>query len=60
MTAAIAATERPRLKREIGLWMATALVIGNPIGSTIFLLPRSTDTLKDGGAPRPSDRGTDA
>lgn len=33
MTAAIAPTDRPRLKREIGLWMATALVVGNMIGS---------------------------
>ncbi|MBS1676038.1 MAG: amino acid permease [Actinobacteria bacterium] len=32
---------RPRLKREIGLWLATALVIGNMIGSGIFLLPSS-------------------
>ena len=31
--------EKPRLKREIGLWLATALVIGNMIGSGIFLLP---------------------
>jgi len=31
----------PRLKRELGLWMATALVIGNMVGSGIFLLPSS-------------------
>src|SRR4029453_12794938 len=30
---------RPRLKRSIGLWMATALVIGNMAGSGIFTLP---------------------
>jgi APA family basic amino acid/polyamine antiporter len=29
------------LKRTMGLWMATALVIGNMIGSGIFLLPAS-------------------
>jgi hypothetical protein len=33
--------QRPRLKREIGLWMAMALVIGNMVGSGIFLLPAS-------------------
>lgn len=31
----------PGLKRSLGLWMATALVIGNMIGSGIFLLPAS-------------------
>jgi APA family basic amino acid/polyamine antiporter len=30
---------RPRLKRSMGLWMATALVIGNMVGSGIFTLP---------------------
>ena len=30
-----------KLKRSIGLWMATALVVGNMIGSGIFLLPAS-------------------
>ena len=29
----------PKLKRSLGLWMATALVIGNMIGSGVFLLP---------------------
>jgi len=29
------------LKRSMGLWMATALVIGNMVGSGIFLLPAS-------------------
>jgi APA family basic amino acid/polyamine antiporter len=33
-----AAPER-KLKRSMGLWMATALVVGNMIGSGIFLLP---------------------
>jgi basic amino acid/polyamine antiporter, APA family len=31
--------ERPKLKRELGLSMATALVIGNMVGSGVFLLP---------------------
>ena len=31
----------PKLKRTMGLWMATALVVGNMIGSGIFLLPAS-------------------
>src|SRR4051812_32908386 len=31
----------PPLKRSLGLWMATALVIGNMIGSGVFLLPAS-------------------
>lgn len=30
---------KPRLKRSIGLWMATALVVGNMVGSGIFTLP---------------------
>lgn len=30
-----------RLKRSMGLWMATALVVGNMIGSGVFLLPAS-------------------
>ena len=29
----------PRLKRSMGLWMATALVVGNMIGSGVVLLP---------------------
>ena len=32
---------RPKLKRGLGLWMATALVLGNVIGSGVFLLPAS-------------------
>lgn len=32
-------TTRPRLKREIGIWIAIALVVGNMIGSGVFLLP---------------------
>lgn len=31
----------PALKRSLGMWMATALVIGNMIGSGVFLLPAS-------------------
>src|SRR5688500_16743153 len=38
-TAPIDRAEAPRLKRTLGMWMATALVIGNMIGSGIFLLP---------------------
>lgn len=30
-----------KLKRTMGLWMATALVVGNMIGSGVFLLPAS-------------------
>jgi len=30
---------RPKLKRSLGLWMATALVIGNMVGSGVFGLP---------------------
>jgi basic amino acid/polyamine antiporter, APA family len=29
----------PELKRAMGVWMATALVIGNMVGSGVFLLP---------------------
>jgi basic amino acid/polyamine antiporter, APA family len=35
------ADTEPRLKRSMGVWMATALVIGNMVGSGIFLLPAS-------------------
>jgi basic amino acid/polyamine antiporter, APA family len=43
VTSAGAATAPPaqNLKRTMGLWMATALVIGNMVGSGIFLLPAS-------------------
>jgi basic amino acid/polyamine antiporter, APA family len=34
-------TSRPKLARSMGLWMATALVVGNMIGSGVFLLPSS-------------------
>jgi APA family basic amino acid/polyamine antiporter len=37
--APIAPRPKPRLKRSIGLWMASALVIGNMVGSGIFTLP---------------------
>src|SRR5689334_12104946 len=32
-------TDKPALKRSLGLWMATALVIGNRVGSRVFTLP---------------------
>jgi basic amino acid/polyamine antiporter, APA family len=35
------ATARPKLKRSLGLWMATALVVGNMVGSGVFGLPAS-------------------
>src|ERR671923_1292850 len=31
--------DAPKLKRSMGLWMATALVVGNMVGSGVFLLP---------------------
>jgi APA family basic amino acid/polyamine antiporter len=34
-------SSRPHLKRSLGLWMATALVVGNMVGSGIFGLPSS-------------------
>lgn len=36
-----AGVEAPKLKRSMGVWMATALVVGNMVGSGIFLLPAS-------------------
>ena len=33
--------EGARARRALGLWMCTALVVGNMIGSGIFLLPAS-------------------
>jgi APA family basic amino acid/polyamine antiporter len=39
---------KPKLKRSMGLWMATALVVGNMIGSGVFLLPAS---LADAAGP---------
>jgi basic amino acid/polyamine antiporter, APA family len=35
------AVEQPKLRRSMGVWMATALVVGNMVGSGIFLLPAS-------------------
>jgi APA family basic amino acid/polyamine antiporter len=32
---------QPSPRRKLGLWMATALVVGNMIGSGVFLLPAS-------------------
>jgi APA family basic amino acid/polyamine antiporter len=39
--APVATPSNRKLKRSMGLWMATALVVGNMIGSGIFLLPAS-------------------
>jgi APA family basic amino acid/polyamine antiporter len=39
--AAADAAPRPKLKRSLGLSMATALVVGNMVGSGVFLLPAS-------------------
>ena len=36
-----AESSRPQLKRSLGIWMATALVIGNMVGSGVFGLPAS-------------------
>lgn len=35
----VPATEAPRPRPALGLWMATALIMGNMIGSGLFLLP---------------------
>jgi basic amino acid/polyamine antiporter, APA family len=40
--------ESPGLRRSMGLWMATALVVGNMVGSGVFLLPAS---LADAAGP---------
>jgi APA family basic amino acid/polyamine antiporter len=37
----VGSVQKPKLKRSIGLWVAIALVIGNMIGSGVFLLPSS-------------------
>ena len=37
----MSAPARQRRRRGLGLWMATALVVGNMIGSGVFLLPSS-------------------
>ena len=47
MPAAEAAAPQ-KLKRSMGLWMATALVVGNMVGSGVFLLPAS---LADSAGP---------
>jgi APA family basic amino acid/polyamine antiporter len=36
---------RPPLKRTLGMWMATALVVGNMIGSGVFSLPSSLASI---------------
>jgi basic amino acid/polyamine antiporter, APA family len=47
--AAVSETAAPRkLKRSMGLWMATALVVGNMVGTGVFLLPAS---LGDSAGP---------
>ena len=38
-SASVTTESAPKLKRSMGLWMATALVVGNMIGSGVFLLP---------------------
>ncbi len=40
---------KPELRRALGLWSATAIVIGTAIGSGIFLVP--TDMVKAVGSP---------
>ncbi len=40
-------------KRALGLWLATALVVGNMIGSGVFLLPAA---LADYGLTGPARR----
>src|SRR6266508_3564702 len=39
--APMSAHARQRRRRGLGLWMATALVVGNMVGSGVFLLPSS-------------------
>lgn len=39
----------PKLKRSMGLWMATALVVGNMVGSGVFLLPAERPNAIVGG-----------
>lgn len=34
-------SERPALKRELGLWTAVSIVVGTVIGSGIFLVPKT-------------------
>ena len=39
MASVPAGANRPKLKRSLGLSMATALVVGNMVGSGVFGLP---------------------
>ena len=41
--------ETGQLRRDLGLWAATSIVIGTVIGSGIFLVP--TDMIKEVGTP---------
>ena len=42
----MSAHARQRRRRGLGLWMATALVVGNMIGSGVFLLPELAGRLR--------------
>lgn len=43
-------TEQPQLLRALGLWEATAIVVGIMIGSAIFIVP--AEITRDLGSPR--------
>src|SRR5271157_3973183 len=50
MSSEPAATDQPKLIRALGLWGATAIVIGIMIGSAIFIVP--AEITRDVGSPR--------